>query len=96
MLQFVQIVNLYEVIFFTFTLCPYIVTYHSSSSIYVDLIAPVVNVMYYVTISTLNKYFLSYLILYLILSYLILSYLVWVMWINMVTRGTSGRISGNI
>ena len=35
--------------------------YHSS--IYVDLIAPVANVFCYFTISTLNKYFLSYLIL---------------------------------
>ena len=35
-------------------------SYHSSSSIYVDLIAPVTNIICYFTISTLNKYFLSY------------------------------------
>ena len=35
-------------------------SYHSSSSIYVDLIAPVANVICYYTASTINKYFLSY------------------------------------
>ena len=40
------------------------ISYHSSSSIYVDLIAPVANVICYYTTSTINKYFLS-------LSYLI-------------------------
>ena len=39
------------------------ISYHSSSSIYVDLIAPVANVICYYTTSTINKYFLSYLIL---------------------------------
>ena len=34
--------------------------YISSSSIYVDLIAPVANVICYYTTSTINKYFLSY------------------------------------
>ena len=38
------------------------ISYHSSSSIYVDLIAPVANVICYNTTSTINKYFLSYLI----------------------------------
>ena len=38
------------------------ISYHSSSSIYVDLIAPVANVICYYTTSTINKYFLSYLI----------------------------------
>ena len=37
------------------------ISYHSSSSIYVDLIAPVANVICYYTTSTINKYFLSYL-----------------------------------
>ena len=36
------------------------ISYHSSSSIYVDLIAPVANVICYYTTSTINKYFLSY------------------------------------
>ena len=39
------------------------ISYHSSSPIYVDLIAPVANVICYYTTSTINKYFLSYLIL---------------------------------
>ena len=39
------------------------ISYNSSSFIYVDLIAPVANVICYFTISTLNKYFLSYFIL---------------------------------
>ena len=39
------------------------ISYHSSSSIYVDLIAPVANVICYYTTSTINKYFLSYLYL---------------------------------
>ena len=43
----------------------FICIYHidSSSSIYVDLIAPVANVICYYTTSTINKYFLSYLLL---------------------------------
>ena len=39
------------------------ISYHSSSSIYVDLLAPVANVIGYYTTSTINKYFLSYLII---------------------------------
>ena len=41
------------------------ISYHSSSSIYVDLIAPVANVICYYTTSTINKYFLSYFLSYL-------------------------------
>ena len=37
------------------------ISYHSSSSIYVDLIAPVANVICYYTTSTINTYFLPYL-----------------------------------
>ena len=40
------------------------ISYHSSSSIYVDLIALVADVICYYTTSTINKYFLSYFILY--------------------------------
>ena len=35
------------------------ISYHSSSSIYVDVIAPVANVICYYTTSTINKYILS-------------------------------------
>ena len=40
------------------------ISYHSSSSIFVDLISPVANVICYYTTSTMHTYFLSYLILF--------------------------------